>query len=75
MALLVGSLQHSFLSSRQTEAAAATSERKPSAIDQNRINKSKFVDAGLDLPDLLCGVRPGVASARFQLRGVFICDL
>src|SRR5712672_997362 len=45
------------------------------AIDQNRIDKPKFLDAGLDLPNLLCGMCSGIASARFQLRGVFIRDL
>jgi hypothetical protein len=43
-------------------------------IDQNRIDKSEFFDAGLDLPDLLCSMRSRIPSARPQLRGILIGD-
>jgi hypothetical protein len=41
-------------------------------VYQDRIGKTKFLDSGGDLFDLLAGMRPCIARIRFQLRNFAI---
>ena len=43
-------------------------------VDQDRADESELHDAGCDLPDLLCGMYPGVASPGVQPSRVLIFD-
>ena len=44
------------------------------AIDQDRIDKTKLLDAGRDLFDLPGRVRAGIFEARFELSRVLVFD-
>ena len=45
-----------------------------SAIDQDRIDKTKLLDAGCDLFDLAGSVRAWIIEARFELARVLVFD-
>jgi len=47
----------------------------PSAVDQDRIDKPEFLDAGGDLFELLGGMGTRIPDARLKLSRVLVSDL